>query len=278
MARKVLPLPAPPRTSTRWMQTDGIEDDGLMFGERVGGILVGQGTGDDIALRQSPAAQRRCELADAFLGEQGSVDLLADQDVVELVYQVGELRAVDDLPARALRQGEVVGQLGVGQDDDVVPARSPDCPPRVALDVVTQRVTGFASLADRFDVHVLAAAELAPAGAVVPHLPALDLETDDPGPLDRDDEVDLVILEVVGDALAGDDEVVGLKLFGQRLVDAALGAVGETWAFGRGDGHGLAASTPSSQSRISNPPRSARLLRATPTMLSRVPPCRRRLR
>ena len=32
-------------------ETDGIEDDGLMFGKRVGGILVGLGTGDDIALR-----------------------------------------------------------------------------------------------------------------------------------------------------------------------------------------------------------------------------------
>ena len=75
----------------------------------------------------------------------------------------------------------------------------------------------------------------------MPDLAALDLEADDAGALDRDDEVDLVVLEVVGDALAGDDEVVGLELFGQRLVDAALGAVGEAWGFGRGDRHGLAA-------------------------------------
>ena len=131
---------------------------------------------------------------------------------MELVHELRELGAVDDLPARAFRQGEVVGKLGVGQDDDVVPARSPECPPRVALDVVTQGVAGFAGLADRFDVHVLAAAELAPARAVVPDLAALDLEADDAGALDGDDEVDLVILEVVGDALAGDDEVVGLEL------------------------------------------------------------------
>ena len=31
-----------------------------------------------------------------------------------------------------------------------------------------------------------------------------------PRALDRDDEVDLVILEVVGDALAGDDEIAGV--------------------------------------------------------------------
>ena len=47
----------------------------------------------------------------------------------------------------------------------------------------------------------------------MPDLAALDLEADDAGTLDGDDEVDLVILEVVGDALAGDDEVVGLELF-----------------------------------------------------------------
>jgi hypothetical protein len=32
-------------------ETDRIEDAGLMFGERVGGVLVGQGAGDDVALR-----------------------------------------------------------------------------------------------------------------------------------------------------------------------------------------------------------------------------------
>ena len=46
----------------------------------------------------------------------------------------------------------------------------------------------------------------------MPDLAALDLEADDAGALDRDDEVDLVVLEVVGDALAGDHSVVGLEL------------------------------------------------------------------
>ena len=158
---------------------------------------------------------------------------------MELVYQLGELGAVDDLPARAFGQGEVVGQFGVGQDDDVVPAGPLECPPRVALDVIAQGVAGLAGLADRLDVHVLAAAKLAPTGAVVPHLAALDLEADDAGALDGDDEVDLVILEVVGDALAGNDEVVGLELFDERLVDLALGAVGEARGFGGSNGHGL---------------------------------------
>jgi hypothetical protein len=71
--------------------------------------------------------------------------------------------------------------------------------------------------------------------------------------------------------LPGNDEVVGLKLLDQRLVDAALGAVGQARRFGRGDRHGLAESMRSSQRRMSNPPRSARLRRATSTMLSSEP-------
>ena len=49
-------------------QPDGVEDDGLVFGERVGGVLVGQSAGDDVALRQSPAAERGGELVDALAG------------------------------------------------------------------------------------------------------------------------------------------------------------------------------------------------------------------
>ena len=72
----------------------------------------------------------------------------------------------------------------------------------------------------------------------MPDVAALDLQADDAGTFDCDDEVDLVILEVVGDALAGNDTVVGLKLLEQRLVDLALGAVGEARSFGGSDAHG----------------------------------------
>ena len=87
----------------------------------------------------------------------------------------------------------------------------------------------------------------------MPDFAALDLEANDAGALDCDYEVDLVILEVVGDPLAGNYQVEGLKLFDQRLVDKALGAVGEAWGLGRRDGHRLAGSTPSNQSRMSEP-------------------------
>jgi hypothetical protein len=154
----------------------------------------------------------------------------------------------------------------------VVPSWSLQRPARVALDVVAQGVARFAGLTDGFDVHVLAAAELAPAIAVVPDFAALDLDADDAGALDGDDEVDLVVLEVIAAALAGNDEIGGLKLLGQRLVDAALSTVGQARRCGRGGGHWLAGPTPSSETRMSNPPRSARFLRATSTMLSRLTP------
>ncbi len=71
----------------------------------------------------------------------------------------------------------------------------------------------------------------------MPDVAALDLEADDAGALDRDDEVDLVVLEVVGDALAGDHAVVGLQLVEQRLVDLALGGVGQARGLFWRDGH-----------------------------------------
>jgi len=40
-----------------------------------------------------------------------------------------------------------------------------------------------------------------------------------------------VILEVIGHALAGDEPVVGLQLFVQRLVNRALGAIGKARGF-----------------------------------------------
>ena len=132
---------------------------------------------------------------------------------------------------------EVVGDLGVRQDDDVVPAQPALGPAVVILDELAQRVAGFAGLADRVDLVLVAATLLPPGLAVVPDVAALDLEADDAGALDRDDEVDLVILEVVGDTLAGDHPVIGLQLVEQGLVDLALGGVGEPWRFVGGDGH-----------------------------------------
>ena len=62
----------------------------------------------------------------------------------------------------------------------------------------------------------------------MPDLAALDLEADDAGALDGDDEVDLVILEVVGDALAGDHQVAGVELRDERFPDPAFGPVGQS--------------------------------------------------
>ena len=171
------------------------------------------------------------------MGEQRSVDLLADQDVVELVYQLGEFRAVGRSPGGGIPAGRNRREVGFGQDDDVIPAQAALSPAWVALDVFRQCVAGFTSLPNRFDVRVLAAAELAPAGTVVPDLTALDLEADYACALDGDDKVDLVVLEMVSHALTGDDEV-GFELLVEGLVDAALGAVGEARCFGGSDGHG----------------------------------------
>ena len=74
---------------------------------------------------------------------------------------------------------------------------------------------------------------------VVPDLAALHLDADDARAFDGDHEVDLVVLEVIGDALAGDDEVAGFELVDERLPDELLGAVGQPWDFRDVDGHVL---------------------------------------
>ena len=53
---------------------------------------------------------------------------------------------------------EVVGDLGVRQDDHVIPAQPALGPAVVLLDEVAQRVAGFAGLADRCDLVFVAAA------------------------------------------------------------------------------------------------------------------------
>lgn len=176
-------------------------------------------------------------MLDTVLCQQRAVELLADHDFPQFAHEVWQVGAVDDLPARALREVEVLRKLSVGQDYDVVPADPILRPTGVVLDEASQRVAGFARLADGFDGLLAATADLPPARAVVPDLAALDLQADDASTLDGDDEVDLVVLEVVGDALAGDQQVIGVELLDERLPDPALGGVGQAGCFGDGDGH-----------------------------------------
>lgn len=120
----------------------------------------------------------------------------------------------------------------------MVPPQAPLGPAGVGLDEVPQRIAGFAGLADRLDgLDVPAPALLPPLVAVVPDLAALDLDADDAGALDGDDEVDLVVLEVVGHALAGDDEIVVLELLSEELPDLALSVVGKAGVDGESDRH-----------------------------------------
>ena len=60
-------------------------------------------------------------------------------------------------PPPTLRQGEVVGDLGVRQHDDVIPPQRALAPAVVVLDEVAQRIAGFAGLTDRLDLVLVAA-------------------------------------------------------------------------------------------------------------------------
>ncbi len=143
------------------MQRPGrVQDDGLAFGEDVGGVIDFQGPRHDVALRQAPATQHGAQLLDAGVGEQRMVELLADQIVAQPVGQLRQVGAVDHLPAREVRQIEVGGEFGVRQCDDVIPAQPALRPARAGCDEFAQRVAGVAGLAHRLDVDVVAAAVL----------------------------------------------------------------------------------------------------------------------
>jgi len=118
----------------------------------------------------------------------------------------------------------------------VVPTQPVLRPARVVLHEAAQRVAGLPGLADRLDLVFATATDLAPSLAVVPHLPTFDLDAYDARALDTNHEVDLVILEVIGDALAWHDDVACLELVHERPVGAALGGV-EPRAFVRRDAH-----------------------------------------
>lgn len=114
------------------------------------------------------------------------------------------------------------------QHDEVVPPQPSLRPRRVGLNVLPQRVTCGACLLDGVDaLGWLTGPCLQPRVAVVPHLAALNLEAGDAGAVDGDDEIDLVLLVVVGDALTGDEEIVVEELVAQQGPDLLFGGGSE---------------------------------------------------
>ena len=94
-------------------QLDCVEDDGLLVGEDIGGILVVQGAGDDIALRQAAPAECGLKLFDAGGGHRREVLLVTHGDLADARHHVREVVAVDDHPARTVGQREAVGDTTI---------------------------------------------------------------------------------------------------------------------------------------------------------------------
>ena len=189
-------------------QPDGIEDDGLVLGEDVGGILVLQRSCHDVALRRPRPPRAVWSCSDAVVVQQRPLDLLLVEHTSQPDRELGQLGAVDDLPAGQSGSAKSCGSSVLGRTT-TWSQRSRPCVQRVVLDEVAKCVTGLAGLADGLDGELTVAALLPPFCPVVPDFAAFDLDADDTGAFDGDDEVDLVILEVVGDPLSGDEEVVG---------------------------------------------------------------------
>lgn len=83
----------------------------------------------------------------------------------------------------------------------------------------------------------MAASVLSPAVSVVPDLSPFDLDADHPGAFDGHDEVDLVVLEVIGDTLPGDYQVLVAELVDEQLPHPSLGGVREAGCLRECDRH-----------------------------------------
>jgi hypothetical protein len=68
-------------------------------------------------------------------------------------------------------------------------------------------------------------------------LATLDFDADDSRAFDGDQEVDLVVLEMIGDSLAGDHQVTVTELRTQGGPDTPFGGTGQAGVIGQRDGH-----------------------------------------
>ena len=206
-------------------QLGRVEDGRLLMGELLGDLLALRGQCDDVALGEAAPAEDLGKCLGVVLVGDAVRALLADRDVPEPAGEVVEVLAAGDAPARAVRQGEVVGDRGLRQHDGMgppEPAAVTRPPPRVALDVAAQCVLGAARLVDRVDRDRLAAAALPPRLAVVPDLAALDLDDDQARSGQDRDQVGLVVHVIVGDAQVRVEDVLRAQLLAEQLPHLAL--------------------------------------------------------
>ena len=120
-----------------------------MFGQQVGGVLVLECAGHHVALRQTAPAQSHLELLDAGGRECRPVEFLVVEHRGEPGHDLGQIVTVDHLPARAVRQSEVLRNRRVREDDHVIPAQPALRPAGVVLDEGPQRIAGLPGLAHR---------------------------------------------------------------------------------------------------------------------------------
>lgn len=219
-------------------QPDRVEYHGLLGGECIGRVFVRDRPRHHVALRQSASGEDGSELIDPVVGQRRAVQLLAGQHLLQPRHDVVQVAAVDHLPPWAFRQSEVVGEFGVGEDHHVVPSQPPVTPARVGFHIAPQGIQRVTCLPNRVNHRRPFSLLLVPLAAVVPDLPALHLQADDPVPLERHHEVDLVVLESVGDPLVCHHQVTITELTQQRIPHRFLGTIHQARILGDADHHG----------------------------------------
>ena len=191
-----------------------VQDGGLLDGEAVGAALALVRLGKQAALWEvTPLEDLHDEVAVIVRGHAVSA-LLERCHVVEPTREIGLVATPADHPPRAVRRLEVSGKVGVRGHDRMAeadPAAARVLPSWVALDVRTQGVLAVPPLVDRVDDPSALSGADDPCAALNPEVAALDLDDHDADVWHQDDEVELMVLLLVGEPDVGEHRPVVVR-------------------------------------------------------------------
>ena len=221
-------------------QSGHLEQQRLLLGESVRGRGSLGRLGVHVVRRVAAPGEDLDDEVDVVVVGGGVVVGEAPTVVADSFREAVLLAAVVQRPTRELRHREVVAELRVRGHHPMGPgdvASTP--PPRVGLHVAADRVLGVTRLVDGVAAIRALTALDPPTRLVVPDAAALDLEDQDAELGHQHDQVGFVVLDLIGEADVGHQDVVGTEGVAQALPDFAFGGGGEGRVLRDEPGHGV---------------------------------------
>lgn len=201
-----------------------VERAGLVAGHLLEPRLVLRRERQVLRLAGKAPGERLDEVGDVVEGERRVPLAVALDRVLDAVGHAErplQVRAVDEHVSRQVERRPVGRHVPVRQSDEVRGAR-PAGPEAATTQQRLERVPGPLHLTDRVDAVPTVAAALVPRALVPVDVTALDLDRRDPDSRPRDEHVDLVLVLVLLEVQAVDDDRVVRQLRDERLPHGTL--------------------------------------------------------